>query len=278
MTTTNRILGYPDDARLLLINADDFGMCHAINAAILLSMQQGVVASTSLMPPCPWALHGLKVLQENPDLDFGVHLTLICEHNNYKWRPLVSREKVPSLVDTDGFFHPDARKEEAAAQFNIAEVELEYRAQIEMVLAAGLKPNKLDWHCLGHGGRDDIFALTLRLAQEYGLAVRVSPPYTSEVQAKGLPAAEHDLLDSYTLDVVNKAAIYAQMLRDLPIGLTEWAVHPGLRTEEMAAIETGQVRQTDFDFVMSAEARAIIQQEGIILVNYQTLHRAWVGK
>jgi hypothetical protein len=24
---TNRLLGYPVDARLLLINADDFGMC-----------------------------------------------------------------------------------------------------------------------------------------------------------------------------------------------------------------------------------------------------------
>jgi hypothetical protein len=28
---TNHILGYPNDARLLIINADDFGMCNSIN-------------------------------------------------------------------------------------------------------------------------------------------------------------------------------------------------------------------------------------------------------
>jgi hypothetical protein len=31
---TNRLLGYPDDARLLIINADDFGLCHTINSGI----------------------------------------------------------------------------------------------------------------------------------------------------------------------------------------------------------------------------------------------------
>ena len=38
---TNRLLGYPADARLLLINADDFGMCHAINAAIIQRFRMG---------------------------------------------------------------------------------------------------------------------------------------------------------------------------------------------------------------------------------------------
>ena len=71
---TNRRLGYPVDARLLLINADDFGMCHAINAAIFRTLTEGVVRSTTLMMPCPWALHALHLLREHPDLAFGVHL------------------------------------------------------------------------------------------------------------------------------------------------------------------------------------------------------------
>ena len=49
---TNRLLGYPADARLLIINADDFGMCHAANAAITRSLTEGVVTSTTLMVPC----------------------------------------------------------------------------------------------------------------------------------------------------------------------------------------------------------------------------------
>ena len=56
---TNRLLGYPADARLLIINADDFGMCHAINAAIFQTLTAGVVRSTSLMAPCPWARHAM---------------------------------------------------------------------------------------------------------------------------------------------------------------------------------------------------------------------------
>ena len=48
---TNRLLGYPDDARLLIINADDFGMCHTANAAIARSLTDGVVRSTTLMVP-----------------------------------------------------------------------------------------------------------------------------------------------------------------------------------------------------------------------------------
>jgi len=60
MGEANRLLGYPDDARLLLINADDLGMYQAINDAIALAFRDGMVHSTSLMVPCPgaeWAVH-----------------------------------------------------------------------------------------------------------------------------------------------------------------------------------------------------------------------------
>ena len=50
---TNRLLGYPADARLLLVNADDFGMCHAVTAAIIRTLQDGIVTSCSIMVPCP---------------------------------------------------------------------------------------------------------------------------------------------------------------------------------------------------------------------------------
>ena len=63
---TNRLLGYPDDARLLIINADDFGMCHAANAAITRSLTAGVVTSTALMVPCAWTLHAMLWLAAHP--------------------------------------------------------------------------------------------------------------------------------------------------------------------------------------------------------------------
>jgi len=54
---TNHLLGLPPDARLLIINADDFGVCHAVNEAIIRTLHEGLVYSTTLMVPCPWALH-----------------------------------------------------------------------------------------------------------------------------------------------------------------------------------------------------------------------------
>ena len=278
---TNQLLGYPDDARLLIINADDLGMCGAINEAIFQSLREGVVRSTSLMTPWPAAADAMRWLAQNPDVPFGVHLSVICDSPTHRWAPLTPSDRVPSLIDAGGTFHQSERMDDFVERARLDELEVEFRAQIETVLAANLKPTHLDWHCLRNGGRDDIFDMTLRLAQEYGLAVRAyDHPYIAQLHSQGLATDDHVLLDSYRLDTTDKSAQYAQLLRDLPVGLSEWAVHPGLDHAELQAIEpeSWQVRSTDFEFVMSPEARDIIRQEGIILLSYQPLQAVWQGR
>jgi chitin disaccharide deacetylase len=278
---TNRLLGYPDDARLLIINADDFGRSHASNEATLRTAKEGVVSSTTLMVPCPWALHAMQMLSDHPAISFGVHLTVICDVLHYRWGPLTSREKVPSLIDETGFFYSIERIPEFLMQVKLSELVVEFRAQIEAVLATSLKPTHVDWHCLQDGGRVDIFEMTVGLAKEYGLALRVHKrsdrPVIAALQHQGLPTNDHDLLDSYALSTSEKSARYAQLLREIPVGLSEWAVHPGLGTPELQAIEpeSWQVRQADFDFLMSRQAREIIQQEGIVLLSYKPLQQVW---
>jgi hypothetical protein len=95
---TNRLLGYPVDARLLIINADDFGMCNAVNEAIIQTLTAGVVRSTSLMVPCPWAIQAMHFLASHPEIPFGVHLTIICDSDDYSWDPVTCKDKVPSLA------------------------------------------------------------------------------------------------------------------------------------------------------------------------------------
>ena len=278
---TNRLLGYPVDARLLIINADDFGMCHAINEAIFRALKKGVLRSTTLMVPCPWALHAMHFLADHPEITFGVHLTVISDWVDYRWGPVTSREKVPSLIDKAGYFYNFEHMPEFLAQVGLDQLEMEFRAQIEAVLAAGLKPTHLDWHALRIGGRADIFDVMLRLAREYGLALRVAGRSGIErVQSQGFPSNDYDFLDSYLLDPVDKSARYDQLLRELPAGLSEWAVHPGLDNAELLAIEPDgkHVRQTDFDFLMSQEAKDIVKEEGIILLDYRALQIVWRGK
>jgi chitin disaccharide deacetylase len=272
----NRLLGYPDDARLLIINADDFGMCHAINAATLRALREGIATSTTLLVPCPWASHALRLLAEHPEIPFGVHLTLISEYSDYRFGPVTSRETVPSLIDEAGNFHREARQRENLAHVPLDEVAAEFRAQIETVLATGLRPTHLDWHCLADGGRPDIFTLTLQLAQEYGLALRTHEPASVEqARRAGLPTTDHQVLDSYTLGAVDKAARYARLLRALPAGLSEWAVHPSLGDAEARAMEPGswQVRKADFDFLISPQARQILTDENIILTSYRAIQQ-----
>jgi hypothetical protein len=286
---TNQLLGYPADARLLIVNADDFGMCHAVNQAIIGTLMGGVVRSTTLMVPCPWMLHASRFLADHPDIPFGVHLTAISDGAIYCWGPVTAREKVPSLVDAGSpgqerrqqqarYFYNFDRMPEFLAQVSLDQLEMEFRGQIEIVLAAGLRPTHLDWHALRIGGRPDISEVMFRLAREYGLALRVADQaWIEKLQSRGLPTNDYHFLDSYGLDPATKAVRYAQLLRELPAGLSEWAVHPGLDTPELLAIEPGgnHVRQTDYDFLMSQQAMDIVGEEGIILLDYRALQAVW---
>jgi predicted glycoside hydrolase/deacetylase ChbG (UPF0249 family) len=275
---TNRLLGYPADARLLIVNADDFGMCHAVNEAVFRVLKEGIARSTTLMVPCPWMLHATRFLANHPEIPFGVHLTAISEWAGYRWGPVIAREAVPSLVDEVGYFYSFERMAEFLAQVRLDQLEMEFRAQIEMVLKAGLRPTHLDWHALRIGHRADVFNLMLTLAREYGLALRVAgQSWIETLQGQGLPTADYDFLDSYSLDPAGKSARYAALLRELPVGLSEWAAHPGLDSAELLAIEPGgnHIRQTDFDFLMSPQARDIVREEGIVLLDYRGLQAAW---
>jgi predicted glycoside hydrolase/deacetylase ChbG (UPF0249 family) len=277
---TNRLLGYPVDARLLIINADDFGMCHSINEAIIRTLQEGLVRSTTLMVPCPWSLHAMHFLANRLDIPFGIHLTVISDPVDYRWGPITPRGKVPSLVDQAGYFYNFEAMPALLAQVKLDQLEMEFRAQIEAVLATGLKPTHLDWHALRMGGRTDIFDLMFRLVREYGLALRVrGRPFIEKLQNQGFPTSDYDFLDSYGLDPSAKPALYAQLLRELPAGLSEWAVHPGLDNGELLALEPADnhERQTDFEFWTSLLAKDIIKAEGIILIDYRALQVVWRG-
>jgi len=274
----NQLLSYPADARLLIVNADDYGICHAVNEAIIDTFDNGVVASTSLMTPCPWASHAIQLLAERPGQPFGVHLTLVNDFAPYRWGPRASADRVPSLVDESGYFYRYERIPELLAGARLEEIEIEFRAQIETVLTTGLRPTHLDWHCLADGGRPDIFDLSFRLAREYGLALRTHySEHAERCRRAGLPSIDHPVLDSYHMDPAEKPTHFAQLLRELPAGLTEWAVHPSLGDAEAQALEpeTWRIRRADYDVFTSREVRDIIDEEGIILLDYRALQPFW---
>ncbi|MFF3735228.1 polysaccharide deacetylase family protein [Streptomyces sp. NPDC002476] len=276
---SSELLGYPPDARLLIVNCDDFGMYPAINAAVIESIEDGIATSCSLMVPCPAAPQAMQLLSRRPQIPFGIHLTLVCEMPDIRWGPMTAKERIPSLLDPAGelFAPTPAGRATLLGQARLDEIELEFRAQISAVADAGLTPTHLDFHCLADGGRDDILDLAVVLAAEYGLAVRVwLEPGRQVMRQRGLPVTDNDFLDSFSLGTAGKAARYVQMLRDLPAGLNEWAVHPGLGNEEAQVVDGGWcVRRTDYEFLTSPQAREVLQQEDITVIDYRTIQRVW---
>jgi chitin disaccharide deacetylase len=154
---------------------------------------------------------------------------------------------------------------------------LEWRAQIEAAYGRGLSPTHLDSHCNIHDARADIFEMTMRLAQEYGLALRVHQvAYISQVKQRGLPVIDHPDVDSFEIPTSRKTERYLQMLRALPAGISEWAVHCAHESLELRTINPRwRVRAADYKFFNSDECRRTVKSEGIRLVSYDQLQPYW---
>src|ERR1043165_5389706 len=100
-------LGFPAGTKLIIVHADDLGETHAVNAAAMKALESGTINSASLMVPCPWFPEMADYAKSHPDADLGLHLTLTSERVYYRWGPVASEDRVPSLVDANGYSHHD---------------------------------------------------------------------------------------------------------------------------------------------------------------------------
>ena len=274
---SSRLLGFPADTRVLIVNCDDLGMHASVNAAVLEAVQEGVASSASLMVPCPAAAQAMQLLREVQAVPFGVHLTLTRDGPGHRWAPLVPADQVPSLVDEKGLLFTRSRAPQLLAQARLEEVEQELRAQIDVVARSGLTPTHLDWHALADGGRCDVMDLTIELARENGVAARVWLQVgRRRARERGLPVVDHEFLDSFSLEVAGKTERYVQLLRSLPAGLSEWAVHPAVGEETAGERDLGwAVRRSDHAFLLSRLARRVLEEEDIVVIDYRGLQRIW---
>ncbi|HYA44617.1 MAG TPA: ChbG/HpnK family deacetylase, partial [Acidimicrobiales bacterium] len=93
--TTAQKLGYPDHARVLIVNADDFGMCHDENEATIEGLTRGPFTSSTILVTCPWFEEAADFARNRVGADLGVHLTLTSEWERYKWGPVLGKKAVP---------------------------------------------------------------------------------------------------------------------------------------------------------------------------------------
>ena len=170
-------LGYPRDAKLLIVHADDLGMAHSVNLATIKALETGLVNSGSIMIPCPWLPEIAAYARANPQADLGLHLTLTSEWTTFRWGPVSPKDRVASLLDKDGYFY--LTESDAAAHADPKQVELEITAQIERARALGIQPTHLDSHMGTLYQNKALFEVFLRVARSQKLPVRVAKAWSA---------------------------------------------------------------------------------------------------
>src|SRR5467141_1810563 len=96
-------LGYPADSKLLIVHADDLAVAHSVDTASFDALNKNAVTSAGIMVPCAWLTEVASYAKDHPDADLGLHLTLTSEWKTYRWGPIESKDKVPSLLDSAGY-------------------------------------------------------------------------------------------------------------------------------------------------------------------------------
>ena len=276
-------LGFSRDARLLIVHADDVGMTHSINAATIAALDTGLVNSASIMAPCPWFPEIADYAKSHPQVDFGLHLTLTSERTYYRWGPVASKDKVPSLVDENSYFHLNWTP---ANHIDSKEAELELRAQIDRAYSMGIRPSHLDSHQyrLITSGKE-LFQAFLRVAHDYELPAFVArdwfmeSPYLESVLTPADIVIDHTITINPGIPPEKWNDFYKTALKNLSPGVTEFVIHLAFADDEMKAATRERDtwgagwRQRDFDFFTSSEFRQLLREQNIQLITWRELAR-----
>ena len=289
--------------KYLIINADDFGMCHAHNVATFDLLKRGAITSSTIMACCPWAYEAAKFARENPQFAIGVHLTNTSEWGTYRWAPVTGAQ---SLKDAEGFMPRDCN--EFAQNADAGDARAELTAQIERLKSWSFQPSHADNHMGSmygiHNGRFELLSTVLEVAAQYGLPFRF-PMGFSQAQYKNgmfgiqipmeeiakaigaftqlgqsLGVAMPDYLipgdwngpQSESYD--NYREYIYELYRTFEPGVTETYIHPAVECGELKAV-TGnwQRRVWEYTLFSDPKTKQHIDSLGIKLINYRDLKK-----
>ena len=274
----------------LIVNADDFGLTPGVNRGILRTFQDGIVTSASLLVTGSAFEEAVALARENPELDVGLHLTLVEE------RAVLGREMLPSLVDETGHFPRTSGeffRRAFLGRIRWDEVEREIAAQIGRFQKTGLRLSNVNSHQHLHmfppvfkivsrltHGMDNVWVRNPagpwrtsqdvrmgRWAQQVGL--NLSCLSARVLHGSPLPQMPDGMYGFETSGGLTRAAL-EQILREIPDGLYELICHPG---EDDADTRTryshwGYRWADELQALTAPETRMLLKEEGIALTSF----------
>jgi predicted glycoside hydrolase/deacetylase ChbG (UPF0249 family) len=284
-------LGYPKDAKVILLHIDDAGMCDEANVAAKNYFDNYEIQSAAIMVPCPAADDAILWAAQNPHIDVGLHLTLTSEWQTYRWGPVANEAEVPGLLAPDKKMWRSV--EDVVKHATAAEVEKEIRAQIDKAISMGMKPSHIDTHMGTLYGSPEYVEVFLRVAEEYGIpanAIELSKPEVVEhFKSAGYPITDEVVktMANYSLPKLDffssvphgntyeeKRENFFNHVKSLPNGLTEIIFHPSVETENLKSITNSwQQRVWEAELFSDPVVKKFFEDEGIIFTDYKEIMR-----
>jgi hypothetical protein len=285
-------LGYTDNDRVVILHADDIGMCHAGLVAYRELLEFGVLSSAAAMVPCAWFAETAatcRTLQSHqPHLDMGVHLTLTSEWDGFRWGPISTRDAASGLLDEEGYFYHGTR---AVQEYGRPEtVALEVEAQIQRALAAGIDVTHIDSH-MGSIFHPKFLPLYIELARKYripALSLRLTENnflaagfdeetaerfahWSQELEASGFPLLDSIFgmpLDSHE----NRLDVARQWLDGLEAGIHYFLFHPCIDTPELRAFAPDwRSRVADYELFINEAWRQALAASGVKVIGWKPI-------
>lgn len=282
-------LGWPAGKKVIILHADDIGMCPEANIAAKNMLVNNFIQSSAVMIPCPNAEEFITWAIDNPKMDVGLHLTLTSEWKNYRWGTVTEKSEVPGLLDEDNKMWHEVPQ--VVQNASAAEVEKEIRAQIEQSIAWGYRPDHIDTHMGTLYGDPSYVAVYFKVAQEYGIPGNIIDLSKDEVVQEfrkiGYPITDEviKLAENYTLPKLDyftsapnadtyeeKIAGFKTLINTLQPGLTEIIFHPSVETDNLKSI-TNSWKQRVWEAKMFSDPDLIefFENKGIIFTNWKEI-------
>jgi hypothetical protein len=274
---------------VVILHADDVGMCQASLTAFADLIEFGLVSCGAVMVPCPWFPSVAAYCREHAGADLGVHLTLTSEWDGYRWGPISTRDPASGLLDGEGYFRRRAEpvQEQAAPEA----VQIEMGAQVDRALAAGIDVTHLDTH-MGAVAHPKFVAGYVQLAMEHRLPPMVprldeagwrafgmegemaalAAQFVAQMEAQGVPLVDHLVGLPLEEDPGDRLTLAKKELDALSPGLTHFIIHPAADTPELRAItETWRSRVADYEVFCSDRLRDHLRDRGVQVIGYRAL-------
>lgn len=283
--------------KYLIVNADDFGMCHSANEAVMDLFRDGKLYSSTIMMVCPAAEEAVQFAIDNPQYAIGVHLTMTSEWKTWRWKPLTA---APSLLDEEGCMWHSTEQVEKNAKLD--DLRKELNAQIDKALGMGMKPSHIDNHMGSlygnRTGRFTMLNMTLKEMGKRGYAFRLYEKTDKRLVPAGTPAPIYMISGAMTklLAKIHKVTLpdyllfpdwnrdlstngyehYRKTILDLwtniPDGVTETFLHPAYETDELKSI-TGNWFQRVWEYTLMKDpaTHEYLKEHGVTMISYREL-------